>query len=112
MAISTIDTTTLCCVGSTTTGIIKGDIEISPSALSTTASTAATALTSIPINIDVQIGATRDYVSAMSVEQIDNMIAMIDEKEAIMLNEPDSITIEEPVIDNHVKVKTLGSKHI
>lgn len=106
MVLDTVDTTTLCCLSSTTTGIAKGDIEVNPSALSTTASTASTSLTSMPVNVDIQIGATRDYVSAMSVQEIDEMISMIDEKEAIMLNENDSIIIGEPV-----KVKTLGSRH-
>ena len=102
MALYFSDTTTLACLGTSTTetfcdsngNIDKGTLE----SLLTTSVTTATS--SIGPDVNIRLDATRDYVSSMSVQEIDQMLIELDNQEkeiALMVDEP-------------VKVKTIGSK--
>ena len=85
-------------LGSTTTSTNDG-VRISNEEIATTlTSTISTATTSGGINIEVHAAAARDYVSSMSVEEIDQLLLDIDEQESKLG------LVESP------KVKQLGKK--
>ena len=102
MALSFSDTTTLACLGTSTTetfsdrngNIDKGTLE----SLLTTSVTTATS--SIGLDVNIRLDATRDYVSSMSVQEIDQMLVELDEQENEILN----------TVDETAKVKTIGSR--
>lgn len=128
MALGFGDSTTLVCLGTTTTELLadsydkvnfgdlttlvslqtsltesiadaSGDINKNTvESLFTT--TVSTATTSMAPDINVRLDATRDYVSSMSVQEIDQMLVELDEQENKILN----------AVDETAKVKTLGSK--
>ena len=69
-------------LGSTTTSTNDG-VRISNEEIATTlTSTISTATTSGGINIEVHAATARDYVSSMSVEEIDQLLLDIDEQES------------------------------
>lgn len=89
---------TLLSLGTTTTSTNDG-IHISNEEIATTlTSTISTATTSGGINVEVHAAAARDYVSSMSVEEIDQLLLEIDEQE-----------IKLELVDSP-KVKQLGMK--
>ena len=89
---------TLLSLGTTTTSTNDG-IRISNEEIATTlTSTISTATTSGGINIEVHAAAARDYVSSMSVEEIDQLLLEIDEQESKL-----------ELVDSP-KVKQLGMK--
>ena len=84
--------------GTTTTSTNDG-IHISNEEIATTlTSTISTATTSGGINVEVHAAAARDYVSSMSVEEIDQLLLEIDEQESKL-----------ELVDSP-KVKQLGMK--
>ncbi|MBQ7105504.1 MAG: hypothetical protein IJN90_06570 [Bacilli bacterium] len=92
---------TLISLGTTTTSTNDG-IYISNDDIATTlTSTISTATTSGGPIIEVHAAAARDYVSSMSVEEIDTMLMQIEEKEMELSFDGDN-----------VKVKKLGSNDI
>jgi hypothetical protein len=89
---------TLLSLGTTTTSTNDG-IRISNEEIATTlTSTISTATTSGGINVEVHAAAARDYVSSMSVEEIDQLLLEIDEQESKL-----------ELVDSP-KVKQLGMK--
>lgn len=89
---------TLLSLGTTTTSTNDG-IHISNEEIATTlTSTISTATTSGGINVEVHAAAARDYVSSMSVEEIDQLLLEIDEQESKL-----------ELVDSP-KVKQLGMK--
>ena len=89
---------TLLSLGTTTTSTNDG-IRISNEEIATTlTSTISTATTSGGINIEVHAAAARDYVSSMSIEEIDQLLLEIDEQESKL-----------ELVDSP-KVKQLGMK--
>ena len=89
---------TLLSLGTTTTSTNDG-IHISNEEIATTlTSTISTATTSGGFNVEVHAAAARDYVSSMSVEEIDQLLLEIDEQESKL-----------ELVDSP-KVKQLGMK--
>lgn len=90
---------TLCTLGSTTTSTCGDDgIRISSDEIATTlTSSITTATTSSGPIVNVYASSARDYVSSMSVEEIDSLISQIDEKEEVLTHEEGA------------KVKKLGT---
>ena len=102
MALSFSDTTTLVCLGTSTTETfsdINGNIDKGTlKSLLTTSVTTATS--SIGPDVNVRLDATRDYVSSMSIQEIDQMLIELDNHEREILT----------AVDEPLKVKTIGSK--
>lgn len=95
------DTTSLYCGVNTTSSTIDSDSRIDIDKLSTTATGIGTTLSATGVNdIHIQLAATRNYVSQMSIEEIDTLLLQLDDREEFILEE------------ENVKVKTIGSKKI
>jgi len=90
---------TLLSLGSTTSTTNDG-AHISNDEIATTLSTTvSTASTSGSVKIEVHAEAARDYVSTMSVEEIDKLLLEIDEQEVVLNSAGDQ------------KVKKIGTIH-
>lgn len=102
MALGFSDSTTLVCLGTTSTELFSDrDGNIDKNTVETLfTTTVSTVTTSIAPDTNARLDATRDYVSSMSVQEIDQMLLELDEKEIEILN----------AVDETAKVKTLGSK--
>ena len=87
-------------LGTTTSTLCDGEVKVSSDDIATTLTTTITSATTNggPI-VEVHAAAARDYVSSMSVEEIDDLLLEIDEREASI----------EQVDSSLVKVKKLGS---
>ena len=99
-----LETTSLYCItGTTSSTIDREKLPIDYDNLSTIATSVATTLSVGGVNnINIQLESTRNYVSQMSVQELDDILVSIEER-------------ENNIIDNaneSVKVKTLGSKKI
>lgn len=93
------DTTTLY---STTLSTVDSDNKVRVDRLSTTATSIGTTLSASGVDdIHIQLNATRNYVSQMSTEEIDNLLNELDERELSIENK-----------EENVKVKTIGTKKI
>ena len=91
-----IDFSTLCTLGTTTTIACDDEIRISSDTLMTTlTSSTTTATMSDGPFISVYAESARNYVSSMSDNELDDLIAQIDEK------------ID--TLDNNAKVKSIGT---
>lgn len=105
MGLSFHDTTTIVCLGTSVTETLsdrngyidKGTLK---SVFTTSVTTATSSISSKSPNINVRLDATRDYVSSMSIQEIDKMLVEIDEYEQQILN----------AVENTEKVKTIGTK--
>lgn len=105
MGLSFGESTTLVCLGTSTTEtfsdgngkIDKGTIQ---SLFTTSVTTATSSISSKTPDIVVRLDATRDYVASMSAVEIDQMLLELDKQEKEILT----------AIDEPIKVKTIGSK--
>lgn len=102
MALSFVDTTTLAALGTSTIETFSDNNgKVDSGTLETLLTTSVTTATSsIGPDVNIRLDATRDYVSSMSVQEIDQMLIELDnqEKEIVLM------------VDEPVKVKTIGSK--
>ena len=92
------DTTSLYCTLNTTSSTLDENSRVDIDRLSTTATGLATSLSSIGVSeINIQLAATRSYVSQMSNQELDELLIQLDERE-------NTLSIEGQ------KVKTIGKK--
>ena len=92
------DTTSLYCTFNTTSSTLDENTIVDIDKLSTTATGIATTLSSMGVNeINIQLAATRSYVSQMSNQELDKLLIQLDERENTLFSE-------------NQKVKTLGRK--
>lgn len=91
-------TTTL---GTTTTSVVDREGRVDRDALTTTATSASTTLSTSGVNqVNIQLQATRDYISQMSEEELNTMLLQMDEREQDILNAVDEVS----------KVKKIGTR--
>lgn len=96
---SFLDSTTICSLGSSTTSFVDEGIYIDKESLLTTLSTSiSSALTTNGPDINIRLDATRDYISSKSVQELDSILLMIDERENEIIK----------TIDEVPKVKKMG----
>ena len=105
MALSFSDTTTLVCLGTSTTETFSDrngniDKDTLESLFTTSVTTATSSMAGESPDVVVRLDATRDYVSSMSIQEIDQMLLELDNHEKEIL----------AAVDETAKVKAIGSK--
>lgn len=88
---------------STTLSTMDSDVRVNLDRVSTTATAVGTTLASAGVdNINIQLTATRNYVSQMSVQEIDTLLEELDQRENYI----------ETLKEDNVKIKTIGTKKL